>query len=319
VLERVGERLLHDPISRQVDAGCDRARLALDPQVDGHPRLADLRGEVVEIAQARLRCERELVVVAAQHAEQPSHLGHRRAAGVLDRLQHGARLRPLVTDRAPFAARLHHHHRDVVGDDVVELASDPRPLFGDGELGVLLALVLELDRAGGERAGELLAAAYDHRRTPDREQDAADEHRVADDVLAVGDRHRQRHRADQAAADPSVSAARIGAGGIRGDQKTRERRARIVGDVVGRVGDGDRRRHGDEHDERGAPPPHERQRRAEREQRGDRPRRIDVGARGDLDGGHHGEHEREPEVDEPAARHARDRTPVKASRPRPNG
>ena len=98
-------------------------------------------------------------------------------------------LRALGADRAPLGARLHDHDRDVVRDDVVQLARDPRALLGDGELGVLLALVLELDRARGERPGELLAAAHDGRRAPDGEQDAADEDGVADDVLADRDRH----------------------------------------------------------------------------------------------------------------------------------
>ena len=40
---------------------------------------------------------------------------------------------------------------EVVRDDVVELARDPGALLGDGELGLLLALVLELDGARGER------------------------------------------------------------------------------------------------------------------------------------------------------------------------
>ena len=72
----------------------------------------------------------------------------------------------LVSGRSsPMARRsapgLHDHHRDVVRHHVVQLARDPRPLVGDGEPGLLLALVLELDRARGERGGELLPAAHD--------------------------------------------------------------------------------------------------------------------------------------------------------------
>jgi hypothetical protein len=44
-----------------------------------------------------------------------------------------------------------------VRDDVVQLARDPGALLRDGELGVLLALVLELDRARGERRRERCA------------------------------------------------------------------------------------------------------------------------------------------------------------------
>ena len=87
-----------------------------------------------------------------------------------------------------------------MGDDVVELAGDARALLGDGELRLLLALVLELDRAGGERRGQLVAAAHDGGRAPDREQDAADEQGVADRVLAGRDRHRHHGDAITAAA-----------------------------------------------------------------------------------------------------------------------
>ena len=59
-------------------------------------------------------------------------------------------------------------------------------------LRLLLALVLELDGARGERGRELLAAAHDGRRAPDGEHDPADEEDVADDVLADRDRHRER-------------------------------------------------------------------------------------------------------------------------------
>ena len=175
VLQGVRQRLLHDPVRRQVDARRDRALVALDPQLDRHARLAHLLDEVAEVAQARLRRERELVVGAPQHPEQPAHLGHRGAAGGLDRREHLARLRPLVAERPALGARLHDHDREVVRDDVVQLARDPRALLGDREPRRVVALVLELDRARGERLGELVAAAHDRRRAPDREQDAADE------------------------------------------------------------------------------------------------------------------------------------------------
>ena len=44
----------------------------------------------------------------------------------------------------PDGADLQHHHADGVGDDVVELARDPRALLGDGDAGRRLALPLGL-------------------------------------------------------------------------------------------------------------------------------------------------------------------------------
>ncbi|MDP9136066.1 MAG: hypothetical protein M3N56_14705 [Actinomycetota bacterium] len=75
VLERVGERLLDDPVGGQVDARSQRDGLALEPQLDRQPGAGHLLGENVEVAQARQRRHRDLVVGAAQHPEQAPHLG----------------------------------------------------------------------------------------------------------------------------------------------------------------------------------------------------------------------------------------------------
>ena len=75
------------------------------------PRLAHLRDQVVDVLEARLRRERELVVGAAQHPEQAAHLGHRRAARLLDRREHLGGLRALPADRAALGAGLHDHDR----------------------------------------------------------------------------------------------------------------------------------------------------------------------------------------------------------------
>src|SRR5207244_6443845 len=45
VLERVRERLLHDPVGRQLDPDRERAPLAVDVELDRKPRLAHLRDE----------------------------------------------------------------------------------------------------------------------------------------------------------------------------------------------------------------------------------------------------------------------------------
>ena len=53
------------------------------------------------------------------------------AAALLDRLQHFTRRGVPVAEHAPLGAGLHDDHRDVVGDHVVQLARDPRPLLDD--------------------------------------------------------------------------------------------------------------------------------------------------------------------------------------------
>ena len=70
----------------------------------------------------------------AQDAEQPSHLGQRRAGGVADRRQLSGSGIGKPGRGQPGCLGLHGDHRDVVGDDVVQLAGDARPLAARGVL-----------------------------------------------------------------------------------------------------------------------------------------------------------------------------------------
>ena len=85
---------------------------------------------------------------AAQEAEQPVQLDDGLPAGRLDRAQGLDRLVGLALHHPPGRPRLHAHHADVVGHDVVQLAGDAHPLVEHGLAGVLLPLPLEL---GGPR------------------------------------------------------------------------------------------------------------------------------------------------------------------------
>ena len=67
----------------------------------------------------------------------------------------GERVRELVPD----GADLEHHHADGVGDDVVELACDPRALLRHRDARRRLALALGLGRAFFRRFGLLGALA----------------------------------------------------------------------------------------------------------------------------------------------------------------
>src|SRR6266702_136658 len=78
MLDRVGQRLLHDPVSGQAHAGWQLARAALDAQVHGDPGLAHLPEYLAELADRRGRGRgRPAVDVgrAAQHAEEAAQLG----------------------------------------------------------------------------------------------------------------------------------------------------------------------------------------------------------------------------------------------------
>ena len=76
----------------------------------------------------------------------------------------------------PARARLDHHHREVVGDDVVQLAGDPRALAAHRELGDRLLLGLELAVALGELGDQLAARAHDPPGGPGRHRDQQQRH-----------------------------------------------------------------------------------------------------------------------------------------------
>ena len=106
VLERVGERLLHQPVGGHVCAGAELDRVALRRRSvagrPGEPRSSDQRLDLVE---ARRAVER-LDFAAPHGAEQATQLDQRLAAGSLDQLRGvDRRMRDLraSTRRAPDA------------------------------------------------------------------------------------------------------------------------------------------------------------------------------------------------------------------------
>jgi hypothetical protein len=98
VLERVGQRLLHDAVGAQVDARRQGDRLPHDLELDRQARLAHAGHQRFELSQRRLGRERELVVRAAQDAQQPAHVVDRVAPGGLDGGERLAHLRPLALE-----------------------------------------------------------------------------------------------------------------------------------------------------------------------------------------------------------------------------
>ena len=163
VLERIRERLLDDPVGGQLDPDGELSTLAVDRELDRQTGVSKLADERRHVAQPGLRCER-LVRVAAEHAEQATHLGKCAPPALFDRLQHLARRRVLFAEHAPLGARLHDDHRNVVGDHVVQLASDPRPLLDDSfargdvtlALGNACATVAVTDDAPNEQHDDAL-------------------------------------------------------------------------------------------------------------------------------------------------------------------
>ncbi len=183
VLDDVGQRLLHDPVRRQVDARRQLAGAADGLDLDRDPGLAHVAEQVVEPGEGRLRRVLvDLVLGVAEHREQPAHVAERRGVGALDRVQRLADRGRVGVEGAPGAAGLEHGHRDRVRDDVVELAGDAGPLLGDGASGELLLLGLQPGVLGVQHA-LALAAQPDGQPGGPR---GADEAEQVGDVTQVG-------------------------------------------------------------------------------------------------------------------------------------
>ena len=116
-------------------------------QLDGQAGAADLVEQRVEAVEARLRHELGFVPFAAHRGEKTAHLGKRCPAGPLDAPERIAVLGHCIGELVPDGADLEHHHADGVGDDVVELARDPRALLRHRDACGRLALALGLRRA----------------------------------------------------------------------------------------------------------------------------------------------------------------------------
>ena len=124
VLERVGERLLHDPVGGKVDARRQLAPLALDADVDRQAGLAHVLDQPSSAA-ARLRRE---CGCASSSRSRPS--SRRISASACAPVRSTARAAARPSGRARAAAarrRPARHHRDAVRDHVVQLAGDARP------------------------------------------------------------------------------------------------------------------------------------------------------------------------------------------------
>jgi hypothetical protein len=132
----VGQRLLNDPVGGELDPRAQRGHAAADDQPGAGPAgLPGLVDQLVELLEARLGLPARLGAgVLAQQPQQPAHLVQSRPGGVADG---GQPLGPLGGHARRGQAGdlgLDGDHGDVVGDDVVQLTGDPRPLPAGGVL-----------------------------------------------------------------------------------------------------------------------------------------------------------------------------------------
>ena len=133
VLADVGERLLHDPVRGQVERGGQRARRRRSPRsstVDAgrRARARPAPAAAPARAAARARCPRR-PRAARRACRRISPSASRAEPRIARSGAPGARR--VALERGLGGVGLHGDHADAVGDDVVQLARDPRALLGD--------------------------------------------------------------------------------------------------------------------------------------------------------------------------------------------
>jgi hypothetical protein len=240
VLERVGERLLDDPVDRQAGRVVHAGGVAVDGQLDPHAAAAHLLHEGLEVGDGGHR--RPLgaaVLVVVQHADEAAHLGEGLPASGGDRAERLDRRLRALPRRVERAVRLHDDHRQAVRDHVVHLAGDPGTLGGRGDAGLLLGVALQLACAVLEPGDVALPGAPQAAQRP-REQHHGGQQReglrvllprrlVAGDVVG-----RRRHPppgrqpgAEQAGQQPGPAGPD---GAVRGDGVEPEQEGHVAGE-----------------------------------------------------------------------------------------
>ena len=128
VLQRVRERLLDDPVGRQLEGRVERRRLPSTASSTDSPAARTCSSR----SPSRSRPgSGSWLSPSPRMPEHPAHVGQGEATGRVDRLERAARLLRSPVEGAQRAAGLDHDHADVVRHRVVQLAGDPLALFQD--------------------------------------------------------------------------------------------------------------------------------------------------------------------------------------------
>jgi hypothetical protein len=162
VFQHVRQRLLHDPVRRQIHARGQRSRLALDMQLGGQAGRARRPQKVVDVGQPRPGIERP-VGRSAQHTEDPLQLGQRLPAGLLHNIERVPFLVLIRSQQPAHSAGVQGHDADAVRDDVVQLPGDFEPLLRHRRVRPLLR-DLRAEIAHRERAADRPGQQDQHRR-----------------------------------------------------------------------------------------------------------------------------------------------------------
>ena len=166
----VGERLLDDPVGRDIHIGRQLPLRAALLDVDGQARGGRAVGQVIEPAQAWARRPRGTCPVLPQHPEHRPQLGEGLLAHLVDRGQGDSGPFRLPVDQVQRRVGLHVDDRNVVCHHVVQVPGDAQPLLA--RLPPRL-----IGPAVGDRRGALAAQAQQFRRAEQDHKTGGREHR----------------------------------------------------------------------------------------------------------------------------------------------
>ena len=161
--------------------------MALDVEVDGQPGFPDGADEDVERLHARLGSELRDLVLLAEEADEPAHLGERLASGLFDRLERLPLALLVRVQEPPHGSGLHGHDADGMGDHVVQLAGDTSALLLHGPIGSEALLALQSTSPLAHLARVLCSPVDDESRQPRGSDEEADEEVVAGAAVEAAD------------------------------------------------------------------------------------------------------------------------------------
>ena len=126
VPQRVGQRLLHDPVDGQLLARAERQRSSTGVAADDQPRSSQLLDQPVEVDEGGLR---SVVLRVAQLGEQHPDVGEGLARGGGDRREGGIHGGRILRAEVARPVGLRDHDRQGVGDHIMHVPCDPHPLL----------------------------------------------------------------------------------------------------------------------------------------------------------------------------------------------
>ena len=175
MLERVGQRLLHDPVDAKTHGSGQAGELAAQVQAHRHADHAHLLDQLRQCGHVGLRrAGVTFIGVAAQHVQQRAQFDQGFAAGGGDGAHRGLGQVRVGADGVARAVGLHHDDTHRVRDHVVQLPGDPGALGGHRDGGLLVAFGLQqakpalhlvvVGAAGADELAEHPAEAVDRQR-----------------------------------------------------------------------------------------------------------------------------------------------------------